>query len=262
MKPGRNLDLIHRKYNSSVPGKTKSTFHDLVVNNAFVGNEADWRGGAIYTNYEDRTPIFLNNVFWENIAHDEANDIYSELASLDLYISHCDIDPDEVRGVIKGNGNFTSDPQFEDDSCHIGETSPCMEAGSLSFDVDGITYYCPDHDIDGQARPMNTKPEVGVDERLMQWVYEPEKRNGFVLKVTPNPSSGALHLRYAILGTRNLKLKVFSINGVEVKTLFSGIKEAGKHTMDVDLSDLPDGLYFIRLQTGSDVTTAKFVLIK
>jgi len=47
-----------------------------------------------------------------------------------------------------------------------------------------------------------------------------------------------------------------------VKTLFSGKLKAGQHEMEFDLSDLPDGLYFIRLQAGKQIETAKIVLLK
>jgi hypothetical protein len=59
-----------------------------------------------------------------------------------------------------------------------------------------------------------------------------------------------------------LIFEVYSADGVKVKTLFSGKQVAGEHTMKADLNDLPDGLYFIRLQAGKDVENAKFVLIK
>lgn len=78
----------------------------------------------------------------------------------------------------------------------------------------------------------------------------------------PNPSSGALHLRYSISDIRYSIFEVYSADGVKVKTLFTGIQLAGEHTMKVDLSNLPDGIYFIRLQAGEDVETAKLVLIK
>jgi predicted GH43/DUF377 family glycosyl hydrolase len=90
------------------------------------------------------------------------------------------------------------------------------------------------------------------------------------LSVQPNPSSGAAHLQYTIprlrsgqvRETRDLKLEIFSLNGIKIKTLFTGIQQPDEHKMDIDLSNLPDGIYVIRLQAGDQAESAKIILLK
>jgi hypothetical protein len=110
---------------------------------------------------------------------------------------------------------------------------------------------------------MNASADIGADEYAFTGIPDfPVLNSPIDLKVSPNPSSGVIHLRYSISDIRYLIFEVYSADGVKVKTLFTGKQAAGKHTMNADLSDMPDGLYFIRLQAGKEVETAKLVLIK
>jgi hypothetical protein len=56
--------------------------------------------------------------------------------------------------------------------------------------------------------------------------------------------------------------EVFSINGVVVKSHSMGNQVAGEYSLDLDLSALPDGIYFIRLQAGEIVETTKIIILK
>ena len=85
---------------------------------------------------------------------------------------------------------------------------------------------------------------------------------GLALKTNPNPSSGALHLRYQISDTRKAKCEMFSVDGVLVKTLISGMHQEGKYEQTFDVSNLPNGLYLIRLQAGNQSETSKIIIHK
>ena len=52
------------------------------------------------------------------------------------------------------------------------------------------------------------------------------------------------------------------MDGLLVKTLMNGIQQPGKYELEIDLSDLPNGLYLIRLQAGTQMETAKIILQK
>jgi hypothetical protein len=78
----------------------------------------------------------------------------------------------------------------------------------------------------------------------------------------PNPSSGILTVRYRIEENSHVSLNVLNMTGEVVETSFSGEQKFGEHTVKLDLSHLPGGLYLIRLQAGERVETAKVVLLK
>jgi hypothetical protein len=225
------------------------------INNTIIDNEGDGVGGAIYLNVADA--VILNSILWENGSSGE--EIYLENSST-VEVAYSDI----TEGW-SGTNNINLDPQFEDDSCHLNcyLPSPCIDAGIKNFDFGSVICTAPDYDFEGNDRPLDVTYDIGADEsKLFVGISEIPSTKETSISAYPNPSSGALHLRYSILDTRYLIFEVYSADGVKVKTLFSGKQVAGEHTMNADLSDLPDGLYFIRLKAGKNVETAKVILIK
>jgi hypothetical protein len=57
-------------------------------------------------------------------------------------------------------------------------------------------------------------------------------------------------------------LKVYDVLGNEIATLVDEYKPAGSYGIDFNAVDLPSGVYFYKLQTGSFVETKKMVLLK
>jgi polygalacturonase len=88
----------------------------------------------------------------------------------------------------------------------------------------------------------------------------------------PNPFNPTTKIRYAIpdIGTsfmKFVKLKVYDILGNEVATLVNEEKPAGNYEVTFYArsyggSNLPNGIYFYRLQAGSFMQTKKLILLK
>jgi hypothetical protein len=57
-------------------------------------------------------------------------------------------------------------------------------------------------------------------------------------------------------------LKVYNLIGKEVATLVNGYQTAGNYKITFDGSSLSSGLYFYKLQSGSNVEIKKMTLIK
>jgi photosystem II stability/assembly factor-like uncharacterized protein len=100
------------------------------------------------------------------------------------------------------------------------------------------------------------------DDGIVALPETPEIESVSTLFVYPNPCSGALHIRYLIADIGYLIAEVYSVEGVKVKTLMQGYQQPGEHNQSFDLSDLPNGIYFIRLQTGERMETTKVILMK
>jgi hypothetical protein len=62
--------------------------------------------------------------------------------------------------------------------------------------------------------------------------------------------------------TSNVKLVVFDILGKEISTVVNEKLNAGTYEVKFDGSNLPSGIYFYRLETGSFSEVKRMVLIK
>ena len=78
----------------------------------------------------------------------------------------------------------------------------------------------------------------------------------------PNPFNPSTTIRFSLLRSGDVSLKVFNVLGEEVAVVLSGHQEVGTHTVRWDGAGYPSGLYFYRLRVGDFVETKKLVLIK
>ena len=82
------------------------------------------------------------------------------------------------------------------------------------------------------------------------------------VKVIPNPSCGISDIRYTINDMRVVSLRVYDIHGQKIRTLVDEEQDSGEYSVRFDASDLPDGIYFLKLQAGDRVETAKIILLR
>ena len=109
-----------------------------------------------------------------------------------------------------------------------------------------IIAVCPD---DSESEPSNEAciPIVGIDE----WKNE--------IKIYPNPTTGVLNLIQEIINNEQL-----TINNVEIFDIY-GRKLSFHHLITsssnhlINISTLPDGIYFIKIETKTGVFTRKIV---
>jgi hypothetical protein len=78
----------------------------------------------------------------------------------------------------------------------------------------------------------------------------------------PNPFNPSTKIEFQIPVAGNVTLRVFTILGQEVATIFSGWKNAGTYQVTFDAQRLCSGAYFYRLQTGTTVLTKRMILLK
>jgi hypothetical protein len=60
----------------------------------------------------------------------------------------------------------------------------------------------------------------------------------------------------------HVQLAAFDVRGKEVDVIFEGAQSIGQHSYTWNASNLPSGVYYIRLQAGDMVTSQKALLIK
>ncbi len=78
----------------------------------------------------------------------------------------------------------------------------------------------------------------------------------------PNPFNPTTQINYTVPKNGFVTLKVYNVLGQEVTTLFSGQQTAGSHVATFNASKFASGVYFYRLQAGTNFVTMKMVLMK
>ncbi|MEA3479074.1 MAG: glycosyl hydrolase family 18 protein [Bacteroidota bacterium] len=89
------------------------------------------------------------------------------------------------------------------------------------------------------------------------WNNEPyaveETGGGSEMVLYPNPASDQVTIRCKMQDTRCRMIEVFSISGMLIERYIN--------KSEIDVSDLPDGLYIVRLQTGNEIAMVKLVVV-
>jgi hypothetical protein len=77
--------------------------------------------------------------------------------------------------------------------------------------------------------------------------------------IQPNPCSGAVRLRYLIHDSGYLKSDLFGISGIKIRELVHQEVYPGEYEVEIDVSLLPAGIYFVRMQVSNQIAVRKLV---
>lgn len=117
----------------------------------------------------------------------------------------------------------------------------------------GIVYYrLKQIDFDGK---FTYSDEIKLDVDLTAKDYVLHQNH-------PNPFNPTTVISFGIPKAGMVTLKIFDNLGREVQTLVNEEKPAGTFRVEFDGSNLASGIYYYRLQSGSFISTKKFVLMK
>ena len=81
-------------------------------------------------------------------------------------------------------------------------------------------------------------------------------------KLYPNPFNPSTEVSFSLPMDGHVQLAAFDVRGKEVDVIFEGAQSIGQHSYTWNASNLPSGVYYIRLQAGDMVTSQKALLIK
>lgn len=228
-----------------------------IINNTFFDNASGYGGGAIsyFSDFTGSSPVLINSIFWENSA--SIGKEIRNYSSDTLFIYYSNIESGLISGPWIGGFNMIADPLFCDESCHLDywTPSPCYNEGTGEIEIDGMIYYAPETDIDGEARPKNTYIDIGADEApFFVDVADANEFSGTNLVISPNPARDYFKL-ISKPAIDVLSTEIIDIHG---KTVL--LQKAGNNELSFDISDLPKGLYFVRLITNKGIEVKKLVV--
>jgi hypothetical protein len=78
----------------------------------------------------------------------------------------------------------------------------------------------------------------------------------------PNPFNPTTELRFDLPKAGRTTLRIYDMLGREVATLLDEHRAAGSYTVSFDAANMPSGLYFARLTSGSHTQVQKLMLVK
>jgi len=78
----------------------------------------------------------------------------------------------------------------------------------------------------------------------------------------PNPFNPITDIGFAVPYTSEVSLVVYDVMGRQVETLVRGTFSVGGYRVSWNAEDMPSGIYFCRLSSGSTVLTRKMILLR
>jgi hypothetical protein len=94
------------------------------------------------------------------------------------------------------------------------------------------------------------------------YVFVPGAVNNFSLEQNaPNPFSGSTSITFNLTQKSDILVQVIGMSGQPLATLATGQKEPGSYTIDWEPQNLPNGIYFVMLQSGEFTDFKKMVLM-
>jgi hypothetical protein len=79
--------------------------------------------------------------------------------------------------------------------------------------------------------------------------------------IFPNPSSGNVNISYELKKTSDVTVAIYDLTGSIVKTVDVGTLRDQQHQLTMDISDLMNVMYFVRIQASNTVITKRVQVI-
>jgi len=84
--------------------------------------------------------------------------------------------------------------------------------------------------------------------------------NGLNLEIYPNPFTSEVNLQFALNETTDVTIDILDISGRRVKTIYSGLLQAGSNVINWKPVNLKKGVYFCSLKTKDNKQFKKIIL--
>ncbi|NNG26433.1 MAG: T9SS type A sorting domain-containing protein [Ignavibacteriaceae bacterium] len=172
--------------------------------------------------------------------------LYRFTLDIDFVNAYIDEDPTPVFFGI------TTKPT-SDNELRWGDGSTDRKFGSY---IDWIIWDTTGAYAPGQGTPLPNDIITGISDVTNIPTHHYLSQN------FPNPYNPVTTIKYQIPELSFVTLKVYDVLGNEISTLVNEQKPSGEYEIEFDGAEVPSGIYFYRLKSGSFVETKKMVLMK
>jgi len=242
---------------------SSNEYRPQIINNTFFDNSASGFGGAIsyFGEAIGSAPVIMNCIFWENSAPTGGGRDIDNWSNDTIFVYYSDIDYFLIAGQWLGGYNFYANPELEEDGIHLWESSPCIDTGIDSLKINGTFYYCPDHDIDGDPRPLNDAVDVGADEYdLPEGIVSLDNTlDDPSIEIFPNPVTITTNIKFNLQSTGQVELSLFDPSGRKVRMILKNDLQSGLYQLKLNTAGLKSGIYFCTMKSEDGVETVKVV---
>ncbi len=232
----------------------KSKHVDIINNTAYLNAQsAEINDGQIFPNASDDIRIF-NNILVAP-ANKKINSNYNNGKSIVYdYNLHSGGNATALTGshVVKGDPGFVDAANYD---FHLLAGSPAIDKGidSLSGSV------APVIDFDGISRPQGTGFDIGAFEHEIASGTSLLNNDSDDFQIYPNPASQEITVFFDAVQGQQAELSLFNLQGQPIKTESIKVSFNGKNHQKLQLQQIPEGTYILRLKTGDFTFSDKLV---
>ncbi len=220
-------------------------FADFAQDDQFVTIKYDTKGIELWVEKFDGPPNTWGRT-WD-MGIDNLNNIYV-IGKVTDYSSNND-DLAFVKYDPDGNLLFAD---------YYSENGRDEEAIRIAFDKNKNVF------ITGKSRAAGKKvitlkysqKPVSVEQDYRLIPDSPELYQNY-----PNPFNPTTTISYTLPKTSTITIKIYSLLGQEIETLYSGQKPAGNHRLVFNAKNLASGIYICRLQVAGEFTKSRKLLV-
>jgi len=152
--------------------------------------------------------------------------------------------------------------EFPENWCVGGEGGYFYDQVDYSYSADAVSYTAADGGY--PVGDLNFFPELKA-----QWetgvgvgVESVMKERSSNLRNYPNPFNSSTIIAFELDHSSNVSLEVYDITGRMVKSLINEFRVAGSHEVNFNADGLPGGMYFYRLDDGSQIRVNNMIITR
>ncbi|MEO0181534.1 MAG: T9SS type A sorting domain-containing protein [candidate division WOR-3 bacterium] len=260
-----NIHIVSLQWGYFLHGSNESGSWEWVAADSVTEDPLPWASASLCMDYKNQphalfrtSPSFepdqLRYLFRDTLGQWHVDTIFT--ASLGIW-SNPVVDRDGVVHFISTKGGISHYYKNPSDTAWHNEIIDYLGGAYLHMATDSlgflhVVWFNNERDV----YYATTNPDIGIPESQ----HEPKPR--LFLSVAPNPTRGALKLKFGIpLEDEGLvSLKIYDVSGRVVQTIFSEEKPAGYYDLSIPTSSFSAGTYFLRLEAKNKARTEKIIL--
>ena len=109
---------------------------------------------------------------------------------------------------------------------------------------------------------FNTIDLIQLIPNNVEYKNEIEQKQNLLFQNYPNPFNPNTSIKYKISKPNKVKIEIFNTLGQKIEILLNKNMPAGSHEVECSARDLPNGVYYYKIESGEFQETKKMILMK